>query len=43
VSVGQVAAVELTPFMRGQEGNQPIDTPNGFDPGDQNLFLNGER
>jgi hypothetical protein len=43
VSAGQVAAVEMTPFMRGQEGNRPIQVPNGFDPGAPDLFLNGER
>ena len=43
VSAGQVATVEMTPFMRGQEGNRPIDTLDGFDPGDPELFLNGER
>jgi uncharacterized lipoprotein YddW (UPF0748 family) len=43
VSVGQVAAVEMTPFMRGQEGYQPIHPTNGFDPGAPDLFLNGER
>jgi hypothetical protein len=43
VSAGQVTAVELTPFIRGQEGNQPIHPGNGFDPDDADLFLNGER
>src|SRR5688572_10836113 len=43
VSVGKVAAVEMTPFMWDQEGNQPLQTPNGFDSGDSDLFLNGER
>lgn len=43
VSAGQVAAVEMTPFMWGQEGNRPIHPLNGFDPGDLDLFLNGER
>lgn len=43
VSAGQVATVDMTPFMWGEEGNRPIDGPNGFDPGDLDLFLNGER
>jgi uncharacterized lipoprotein YddW (UPF0748 family) len=44
VSAGQVAMVEMTPFPWGQEGNRPIHpTPNGFDSGDADLFLNGER
>lgn len=43
VSAGQVATVQMTPFMWGQEGNRPIHTPTGFDPGDLDLFLNGER
>jgi len=43
VSAGQVATVEMTPFMWGQEGNQPTPSTNGFDPGDPDLFLNGDR
>jgi uncharacterized lipoprotein YddW (UPF0748 family) len=43
VSAGQVATVEMAPFIWGQEGNRPIHTANGFDPGDPDLFLNGER
>jgi len=43
VVAGQVSTVEMTPFKWGQEGNRPMHTPNGFDPGDSDLFLNGER
>jgi uncharacterized lipoprotein YddW (UPF0748 family) len=43
VSAGNVATVEMTPFPWGQEGNRPINIPNGFDPSDSDLFLNGER
>jgi uncharacterized lipoprotein YddW (UPF0748 family) len=43
VSAGQVASVEMTPFRWGQEGSRPVPTPNGFDPGASDLFLNGER
>jgi hypothetical protein len=43
VSAGQVAEVEMTPFILGQESNQPIHPKSGFDPEDADLFLNGER
>jgi hypothetical protein len=43
VSAGQVATVEMTPFMWDQEGNRPIHPTNGFDPSAPDLFLNGER
>ena len=43
VSAGHIAAVELTPFRRGQEGNQPLHLRDGFDPGELDLSLNGER
>lgn len=43
LSAGRLATVEMTPFSWRQEGNQSIHVPNGFDPGDADLFLDGER
>lgn len=43
VSAGQVATVEVTPFMWGQEGFQPIHLTNGFEPNEPEMFMNGER
>lgn len=43
LSAGRVATVEMTPFPWRQEGNQSIHVPNGFDVGDADLLLDGER
>jgi uncharacterized lipoprotein YddW (UPF0748 family) len=43
VSAGEVATVELTPFKWGEEGNRPMHPKEGFDPGEPDLFMNGER
>jgi len=43
VSAGQVAAVELTPFKWGEEGNRPDHSKHGFDPAEPDLLETGER
>jgi hypothetical protein len=43
VSAGEVAAVELTPFKWGEEGNRPMHPKHGFDPAEPDTFETGER
>ncbi|HEX6290722.1 MAG TPA: family 10 glycosylhydrolase [Herpetosiphonaceae bacterium] len=43
VEAGQVASAELTPFAKGHEGRRPVKSDEGFDPGEEQVYPNGER